>query len=191
MDATIYQIQITLEDSKPKIWRKLLVQSDTLLSDFHKIIQTTMGWTNSHLHHFMKDRRFYSADESEFYDYENPRKVDYKKNKIRISDLLIHEKDKISYIYDFGDNWEHVLILQKILPIDSTLLYPICLAGSRNCPPEDCGGIYEYSYILKILQEPDHEEHKEYKEWLGDDFDPKYFDKDIINVFLHKKNYGC
>jgi len=115
--------------------------------------------------------------------------VDYK--EIKISDLLKKEKDKIVYEYDFGDGWEHDIILEKILTPDNDTKHPICLTGKMNCPPEDCGGIWGYSDMLEILKDPDHEEYESYIEWLGEEFDPTYFDKDEVNELLREKDYGC
>lgn len=189
MTDKIYQVQIALKGFKPKVWRRLLIPSNLLLSDFHKIIQTSMGWTNSHLHQFIKNRTFYTekVQDDDFWDEMN--NVDYE--NIKISDLLKKEKDKIIYEYDFGDCWEHDIILEKILPLDANTKYPLCLTGKMNCPPEDCGGIWGYSDMLEILQKPDHEEYESYIEWLGEKFDPEYFNKDEVNELLRKKDYGC
>jgi len=189
MTNKIYQIQIALKRFKPKIWRRLLIPSDLLLSDFHKVIQTSMGWTNSHLHQFIKNRTFYTVKMQDDDLWDEMDNVDYK--EIKISDLLKKEKDKIVYEYDFGDGWEHDIILEKILPPDNDTKHPICLTGKMNCPPEDCGGIWGYSDMLEILKDPDHEEYESYIEWLGEEFDPKYFDKDEVNELLREKDYGC
>lgn len=183
MTKKIYQIQIALKGFKPKIWRRLLIPSDLLLSDFHHIIQIAMGWTNSHLHQFIKNRTYYTGrmpGDDDYWDEMN--NVDYK--SMKISDLLKKEKTKIVYEYDFGDSWEHDIILEKILPIDNTINYPVCLKGKMNCPPEDCGGIWGYADMLEILQQPDHEEYESYIEWLGDEFDPEYFDLEETNELL-------
>lgn len=185
----IYQIQIALKGFKPKIWRRVLVTSDLLLSDFHKIIQTSMGWTNFHLHQFIKNGTFYTVRMTDDDTWGEMNNVDYK--KIKISDLLKIEKEKITYEYDFGDGWEHDIILEKILPIDEKIKYPICVTGKMNCPPEDCGGIWGYSDMLEILKQPDHEEYESFIEWLGEEFDPEYFDKDEVNELLNEKDYGC
>jgi len=189
MTNKIYQIQIALKRFKPKIWRRLLIPSDLLLSDFHKVIQTSMGWTNSHLHQFIKNRTFYTVKMQDDDLWDEMDNVDYK--EMKISDLLKKEKDKIVYEYDFGDGWEHDIILEKILPPDNDTKHPICLTGKMNCPPEDCGGIWGYSDMLEILKDPDHEEYESYIEWLGEEFDPKYFDKDEVNELLREKDYGC
>jgi hypothetical protein len=185
----IYQIQIALSRFKPKIWRRLLISSDLLLSDFHKIIQSSMGWTNSHLHQFIKNQTFYTERMQDDDTWEEMNNVDYVKTKI--SDLLKKEKDKIVYEYDFGDGWEHDVLLEKILPFDEKLKYPVCLAGKMNCPPEDCGGVWGYSDLLEILNNPKHEEYDSYIEWLGGEFDPEHFDKEAVNEILLTEDYGC
>ena len=143
MAKKTYQIQIALKGFKPKIWRRLLIQSDLLLADFHKIIQTSMGWTNSHLHQFIKNQTFYTVRMPGDDTWDEMDNVDYK--KMKISDLLKKEKEKIVYEYDFGDSWEHDVLLEKILPVDEKLKYPVCLTGEMNCPQEDCGGVCGYS----------------------------------------------
>ncbi len=189
MTKKVYQIQIALKGFKPKIWRRLLIPSDLLLPDFHKIIQTSMGWTNSHLHQFIKNKTFYTERMPDDDLWNEMNNVDYK--KMKISDLLKKEKEKIIYEYDFGDGWEHNIILEKILPLDDKITYPVCLKGKMNCPPEDCGGVWGYSEMLEILKQPDHEEYESYIEWLGGEFDPEYFDKDEVNELLREKDYGC
>jgi len=188
MKNKIYQVQIALKGSKPKIWRRLLIESDLRLSDFHIIIQVAMGWTNSHFHQFVKNginfRVKYPDDD--FWDEHED--VDYKKTKV--SALLKKEKDKLVYEYDFGDSWDHDIILEKILPKDDNAFYPICLAGKMKCPPEDCGGISGFEDMLEILKDPSHEEYEEYIVWTGGGFDPKEFDKEALNETLKKENYG-
>jgi hypothetical protein len=177
MKDKIYQIQITLKGSKPRIWRRLLVKADTSLYDFHRIIQVSMGWYDAHLHQFVKGNNYYADIISEDDGWEDA--IDY--DGMVISDLLKNEKDKIIYEYDFGDNWEHQIILEKILELDEEKTYPCCIKGKMNCPPEDSGGVWGYYDILNLLQKPDHEEYETYKEWIGEDFDPEYFDINEIN----------
>ena len=185
----IYQIRIELTRFKPKIWRRLLIPSNLLLSDLHKVIQTSMGWTNSHLHQFIKNRTFYTKRYPDDDTWEEMNNVDY--SKMRISDFLINEKDKIVYEYDFGDGWEHNVILEKILPSEKNTRYPICLEGKMNCPPEDCGGVWGYADMLEILKNPDHEEYESYIEWLGGEFYPENFNKEAVNELLLTEDYGC
>lgn len=123
-------------------------------------------------------------------DYWNERyNVDYK--NIKISDLLKKEKDKIVYEYDFGDSWEHDVILEKILPFDEKLSYPVCIKGKMHCPPEDVGGISGYEQMLEILKQQEHEEYESYIDWLGDGFDPVEFELEEVNLLLLMKNFGC
>ena len=189
MTQKIFQIQIALKGFKPKIWRRILIPSDLFLSDFNKIIQTTMGWTNSHLNQFIKNRIFYTKRMPDDDLWDEMDNVDYK--KMKITDLLKKEKEKIIYEYDFGDGWEHDIILEKILAIDDKIKYPICLTGKMNCPPEDCGGVWGYADMLEALKQPDHEEHDSYIEWLGGEYDPEYFDKDEVNEMLKERDFGC
>lgn len=191
MKNSIYQIQIELKGFRPRIWRRILIAADSALVDFNKIIQTTMGWTNTHLHQFIKNDTNYTLkmDFDDFWDDLN--NVDYRTENLQVADLLQVENEKIIYEYDFGDGWEHVVTLEKILPKDDSIKTPICVAGRMNCPPEDCGGVWGYANILKILNQPDHEEYEDYLEWLGEDFNPKYFNKDEVNELLKMKDYGC
>jgi hypothetical protein len=190
MEKSIYQIQIALKNFKPKIWRRILVNSNMLLSDFHKVIQTTMGWDNSHLHQFIKDRTYYSKKikGDDFWDMSGDN-VDYK--KMKISDLLVAEKDKMVYEYDFGDGWEHSIILEKILPFEKGFKHPVCLAGKMSCPHEDVGGVWGYAEMLEILKDPKHEEYENYMEWLGGGFDSEEFDIEMVNEMLQDEDYGC
>ena len=184
MSKQIYQIQIALKDSKPKIWRRVLVESDILLVDFHKIIQTTMGWTNSHLHQFEKGQVNFAPDEFELEDTKDSRKV-------KLNSLLNKENEKIKYEYDFGDSWLHDIILEKILPFEKTTELPSCIGGKRNCPPDDCGGIWGYTDLLEIISNSKHKEYNEMMEWLGGEFDPDYFDMKEKNEMLKEEDFGC
>lgn len=184
MTKQIYQLQITLVDSKPKIWRKILVNPDTLLVDLHRIIQTTMGWTNSHLHLFNDGIYEYAPKEFEVEDTKNSR-------TIKLNKILKKEKQCILYEYDFGDGWEHEILLEKIIEDDEKNQIPGCIGGKRNCPPEDCGGIWGYVDLLKIISDKKNKEYKETMTWLGGEFDPEYFNMTEINKLLKKKDFGC
>ncbi|HPV51807.1 MAG TPA: plasmid pRiA4b ORF-3 family protein [Smithella sp.] len=181
----VFQLKITLNHIKPPIWRRVLVDSDIKLPDLHKIIQTVMGWTNSHLHQFIIGNQYYSlpSDES-FYKV-----VDYR--RIKLDSLFNTPKSKFIYEYDFGDGWEHSIVIEKILPREKNTYYPICIDGKRSCPPEDCGGTFGYENLITIINNPEHEEYDEMMEWLGDYFDPKEFNIDEVNEFLREKNFGC
>lgn len=180
----IYQLKIILKNTKSPIWRRIVVASDLPLPDLHKIIQTVMGWTNSHMHQFMINGKFYSELDDEAY-YEL---IDY--NDIILSEVLQAEKESIEYEYDFGDGWQHKIILEKIFQ-DGSQIIPLCLTGKRSCPPEDCGGPLGYEDLLEIIADKQHEEYEETIEWLGGEFDPKDFNIQEINESLQEEDFGC
>lgn len=184
MTNQIYQIQIVLVNTKPKTWRRLLVNSDILLVDFHRIIQTSMGWTNSHLHQFNNGLTSYSPEEFEVEDTKDSRTV-------KLKTILKKEGSKIVYEYDFGDGWNHDIILEKIIKAEDNGQIPRCIKGKGNCPPEDCGGPYGYMELLKTISNPKHEDYESMMEWLGGEFDPDFFDINQINQQLKQKDYGC
>lgn len=148
-----------------------------------------MGWEDKHLHQFIKNDKYYAENvEDDFFQFGSDKNVDY--NEMKISDLLTKEKEKIIYEYDFGDGWEHEIILEKILPADKTFKNPLCTDGKMSCPPEDCGGVWGYAAMLDILSQPDREEYENYLEWLGEEFDPEHFDINLINKKLMKMDFG-
>ena len=177
---SIYQIKISLNGIKPPIWRRVLVPSTIKLDQLNLVLQIAMGWTNSHLHQFIVNQTFYGVIDVDFdMDLEIQDETGYK-----LSDLLRNEKDRLIYEYDFGDSWEHRVLLEKISPYVTTETLPRCVKGSRHCPPEDCGGIWGYMDLLETIKDPDHPEHEDMLEWLGDDFDPEYFKVGEVNKLL-------
>ncbi len=174
----IYQLKITLKDSRPPIWRRFQVRSDVTLAKLHRIIQEVMGWFDGHLHQFIVGRIYYGVPDPD--DLSETRD----ESKVRLDQILTVPGRRIVYEYDFGDGWEHVILLEKILSPDSKTRYPRCLGGARACPPEDCGGIYGYVNFLKAIQDPKHEEHAEMLEWIGGEFDAEAFDLKAVNQSL-------
>ncbi|MGR9045305.1 MAG: plasmid pRiA4b ORF-3 family protein [Gammaproteobacteria bacterium] len=177
---SIYQIKVSLNGVKPPIWRRLLVPGNLTLGRFHEVLQISMGWTNSHLHQFISDGVFYGKPDEEL-DFGMEVKNE---DKFKLSQLLKKEKDSLVYEYDFGDGWEHKVTLEKILPYDNKAELPKCIKGKRACPPEDCGGIWGYSDLLRILNVPENPEHEDMREWLGGDFDSEALDLGEINALL-------
>jgi hypothetical protein len=178
----IYQLKITLIGSKPPIWRRILVSNDTTLDKFHTVLQIAMGWTNSHLHQFISNGLFYGIKDDDFgfdMDIED-------EDKYKLNQLLKSEKDTIIYEYDFGDGWEHKVLLEKIIHFNTDNKLPICTKGKRACPPEDCGGIWGYGDLIDILNDSEHSEHESMLEWLGDEFDSEALDIEQINKTLSK-----
>lgn len=184
MSHKIYQLKVTLMHSNPPIWRTILVYADTNLNDLHRILQTTMGWTNSHLHEFNDGKHGYSPAEFQVED-------NILSDKVKLSKLVKKENDRLTYLYDFGDSWSHMIVLEKILDSTQKEHIPSCLDGKRRCPPEDCGGMHGYEELQQIIKDPNHEERAEMIVWLGGIFDPEYFNKIRINRLLKSKDFGC
>jgi len=176
----IYQIKVTLEDSKPPIWRRILVRSDTTLGEMHEIIQAVMGWWDSHLHQFIVGEAYFGVPHPDYYDYVDMRD----ENEIELGQIVAGEKSKFIYEYDFGDSWRHILLVEKVLAAESGQRYPVCIKGKRACPPEDVGGVWGYATFLEAINDPNHPEHEMYVEWIGDEFDSEEFDLDHINSAL-------
>jgi hypothetical protein len=189
--APIYQIKVTLKDSKLPIWRRIEVRGDATLGELHAIIQMAMGWTNSHQHHFIVGKspnlRFIGApipyEGDDLPDEEN-------EGQIVISRVLSATKTKIVYEYDFGGSWEHEVVLEKIVEAEARAHYPRCVAGENACPPEDVGGVWGYVDFLQAINNPEHNQHEEFLEWVGGAFDPEKFDLDAANELLkNRENY--
>lgn len=174
----LLKMKVKLEGAKPEIWRSFVVDSSISLSDLHDVLQIVMGWTDSHLYIFEIHGVEYGVPSDE--DYEEV--TDAK--KVKFSKLELHEKDKFRYTYDFGDDWVHTIKVEKILPGENPYGSPFCLEGERNCPPEDCGSIPGYEDIVEAMKNKKSKEAKEFIEWLGEPYDPEYFDIEEINKRL-------
>jgi Plasmid pRiA4b ORF-3-like protein len=176
----VYQIKVTLKGSRPPIWRRMQVINDTTLAQLHRLLQCVMGWEDAHLYQFVVSGIRYGDPRllGEL-DAEDARTVP-------LATLGLCEKRKFLYEYDFGDSWEHELLVEKILPRDEGKRYPVCLTGKRACPPEDCGGIWGYASFLEAIRDPEHPEHDEMLEWVGGEFDPDVFDLDEVNRELQR-----
>ncbi|MFH1747587.1 MAG: plasmid pRiA4b ORF-3 family protein [Planctomycetota bacterium] len=180
---SIHELEITLLDIEPRIWRRFVVRSDITLAKLHDIIQVVMGWDDSHLHQFI------TQDETR---YEPPSPYGDSgwgiqandSRKARVSTVLPATGAQLLYEYDFGDSWEHLIEVVDVRPPEPDTHLFRCLAGERNCPPEDCGGSYRYPEMLAALADPKDPEHEDIVEWIGDEFDAEAFDMDKINKVL-------
>ena len=172
----VVSLKVTLRDTKPPVWRRLLVPGETTLGDLHRAIQAAMGWEDYHLHAFDIEGR----------QYGDPRAVDdvADEKRVTLNGLIKSGVARFAYTYDFGDNWEHALVIEKSLPAVEALSRPVCTAGKRRCPPEDSGGPWGYCELLEVLADPAHPEHAERCEWLGEDFDPDDFNPKIADATL-------
>jgi hypothetical protein len=173
--TTIYRLKVTLKDSHPPIWRRIET-ADCSLLDLHDVIQLAMGWEFSHLWHFQVGDEYF-GEQSEF-------EMDWEDAKaIRLSDLMNHKVKKFTYLYDFGDSWEHSIQFEKSGEADPSMEYPRCTDGKLACPPEDCGGIWGYGDLVEAIRDPKHEQHEELLDWIGE-FDPEEFDLQDVNARL-------
>jgi hypothetical protein len=176
--AKIYQVKVTLDGSKPPIWRRLLVRSNITLEHLHYILQAAMGWTNSHLHQFIVEGISFGEPHPDYGDSMQDER------RMRLNRITASEGFKFRYEYDFGDSWFHTLVVEKVLEPEPGQQYPVCIKAKGACPPEDVGGMWGYWNFLEALGDPNHPEHEMYVEWSGGEFDPQEFDLEGTNEIL-------
>jgi hypothetical protein len=170
--AKSYEIKITLLNLEPAIWRRVLVPRDITLGKLHYVIQIAMGWDDEHLHEFVIARKRYGPLMPDPIGFGEP----------LVNEDMVHlngvakPKAKFVYLYDFGDDWQHEIRIERELKSTLGQRQAICIAGENACPPEDCGGTYGYPELLAILSNPQHEEYDEMRDWVDEDFDPSRFD---------------
>jgi len=180
MDERLYLLKIRLLDIEPEIWRRFVVPASITLDRLHDVIQIVMGWTDSHLHEISIGKKRYT-------DYPESKEDGLESGKYRLVDLIKQKGRIFGYMYDFGDSWEHEVVLE-----DSRYVNPdsdsdiAVLDGARACPPEDVGGVPGYFEFCKVLNDPDHEEHEHLMEWSGGDYDSEDFDVDEVDWELMK-----
>jgi len=170
----VWSLRITLSGSEPMIWRHVLLKSEITLHKLHEIIQGAMGWENSHLYEFSINGIRYGLPDPEA----EVRSKDSKKAKLK---ELLSVGDRFKYIYDFGDGWQHEIVVEGEKSFNPFMRYPTCTAGENACPPEDCGGLPGYQNLLETLSNPKDFEYGSMMEWVGGFFDPKGFDLNHIN----------
>lgn len=193
-DAVTLRVRVDLAGTKPPVWRRLELVSDLFLDELHEILQTTFGWTDSHLHQFGCGPQYYSS-ETEYYLC--PFSVDegeqgVPEDQVRLDEVLVDVGDKLYYAYDFGDDWQHVIRLEAVMAREETAPRAVCTAGRRPGPAEDCGGVYGYEVLVAATDptNPDHAEACfEYARMYGPEADPTGwaptpFDRDKINDVL-------
>ncbi len=179
--GAVYQLKITLLDTKPPIWRRVLIDGASTLDHLHEVIQAAFGWWSYHLHEFDVSRTRYGVPDPD--DDWGPPPKDERRTRL---DAIAKEGSKLTYTYDFGDNWRHSIVVEKVLAADPTTTVPALIDGRRASPPEDCGGTWAYRELLDILADPAHPEHDERREWIGrpvdpDAFDPSEFEDNLRN----------
>jgi hypothetical protein len=186
LDVVSYQLRIELDDVSPTIWRQFVVPSNLRLNQLHPVLQTVMGWYDSHLHAWVggeppASERYEmqeSIDEG-FADEDD----ELCEDDIRLDQVLVQPGDQLSYAYDFGDGWDHTIVLEQIRAGDPEPKTQ-CLAGARACPPENSGGPGGYADLLGVLADPSHPEHQDASAWVGSGFSPESFDPTVVNASL-------
>ncbi len=179
--AGVYLLKITLLGIDPPIWRQLAVPSTLTLDRLHRVLQRAMGWMESHLHEFVIGGRRYGVP-----DPEAPVSGVLPEHRVSLHDVASDENTRFVYRYDFGDNWEHEVVIEKIQPSETGMDGAVCLAGQRHCPPEDCGGVAGYDEFLRAIRDAGHPQHVEMLEWIGGRFDPEAFSRDDVNRALRR-----
>lgn len=186
----IYQLKVTLLGTNPPIWRRILVPADLTLAKLHKVLQIAMGWHDEHMHEFRAGQRRFGRPEPQDPFMRMPH-VESERTTL-LSAVLGRAGANMTYTYDFGDSWEHSVVLEKRLPEEPPTTYSICTDGLLACPPEDCGGIPGYYDLLDALADPRHPRHEELQDWIGE-FDPQAFSVDQVNRRLspaRRRNKG-
>ncbi len=171
----LYQFRITLKDFTPTIWRRVQVKNCSL-DKLHEHIQTAMGWTNSHLHHFRIGGGLYGDPMllDELFE-----EMNYRDSTTFAIMALVPSggaRFGFEYEYDFGDSWNHEVLFEGCLRARPGSRYPVCVEGERACPPEDCGGVTGYADFLEALADAENEDGPRPLEWAGGRFDPDAFD---------------
>ena len=173
------QLKMTLQYVRPAIWRRIVVPDNLSLGELHWVVQTAMGWTNSHLHSFRVGTDEYGPVGGDMGLEEPARDED----GVFLRRLIRRKGQKSTYEYDFGDGWRHEILVEKIEPAAEPHAPPVCLAGKRACPPEDCGGPPGFENVLRALKKAPTEEDRELRESVGD-YDPDAFDPEAVNRVL-------
>jgi hypothetical protein len=173
--AVIARLKITLNNVKPPVSRRIEVPLSIRLDRLHLVIQAAMGWTNSHLYEIRARDVGWGMPDPNWPD--GPLDA----HKAKLGEILEDTGAKtLRYIYDFGDDWEHTIKLERLVdPLDG-LAYPRLVDAVGRCPPEDVGGPWGYAELLEAIADPRHERHAEFKEWIPEDFDPQLVNADRL-----------
>ena len=202
-----YQIKISLINSKPLIWRRVIIPADITFRRLHDVIQFSMGWFDYHLYEFEFPNEkiritndYESFEEYKFYTKEYKGKKLTKNNdphgviariletvvklpeRVKIDKFLVEYKN-IPYVYDFGDYWQHEIVLEEIIE-DYEYGYPVCLEGEEACPPEDVGGLGGYEEFLEAWNNPKHPEHESMVEWGKSQHYRETFELEWVNRLM-------
>lgn len=190
--AYIIRMEARIVGVEPAITRTLELPSDLNFAQLHEVLQAAFGWTDSHLHQFRVGGLTIGAPEAIEDPVYGPRV--FEATDVQLKDLTfpyeVDSKLTITYEYDFGDDWQHELVLRRA-EIEEDVKYPRCIAGERSGPPEDVGGYPGYADFLEAWLDSTHEEHKAMRRWAGRTFNPERFDPDATNKVIAKAMRAC
>lgn len=182
----VHRLKVTLRGARPPIWRRLEVPSEITLERLHQVIQIAFGWWGCHLWVFETPAGEYGQPDVELGHADAA--------TVTLDHVVPGVGDRLRYVYDFGDDWRHNIVVEDVAAVQPGVAYPRCTAGRRARPPEDCGGIWGYHCLLEILADPDHPDHAEVLRGLcvpsADAFDPARFDRDAVNAALSNQAAG-
>lgn len=188
--TSVHRLKITLTHSRPPIWRRVLVPSDVTLAELHGIVQDGMGWGNEHLHAFTVDGMAIEGPEPSMFfggpDDLDERSSESDEDLLRLNQVAPFPKNTLRYQYDFGDSWDHTIVVEAVQLPEPGERYPVCVAGARACPPEDVGGVWGYSSFVEAMTDRRHPDRGYYREWWGGKWDAEAFDLDAINQALSR-----
>lgn len=166
----IYRLKLTLRHIRPPIWRRLEVPSHLTLLQLHRVFQRAMGWSDEHLHEFRRGDVTYGRSDREMGLYRES------EGRVLLEDVLTAPRQKMAYVYDFGDHWVHDVLLERVTAADASLRYPRVVAGARACPPEDVGGAPGYAHFVEVIANENHPEYRDMLDWAGGHTDPEAFE---------------
>lgn len=184
----VYVCRVELNEITPNIWREFRFHPEVTFHQLHQIIQAVMGWSDTHLYEFQVNKKPIGVPDPELLGVAalgigSSKELDARKEIVQ--NHIHKEKTNFTYMYDFGDGWEHTITLKSIDP-DEPNSAPTCLGGARACPPEDVGGVWGYEQLLEVLGTPDHPEREHMLEWVGEEYDPEHFSMEDVNEQLRQ-----
>jgi hypothetical protein len=179
MPRQIFQLKMSLAGVRPPVWRRVLVPAGYTLDRLHRVAQHAMGWRDCHLHSFEIDGVQYGEPDPD------GELALHDELDVRL-DAVVGKGSRFSYTYDFGDWWEHDLVVEDALTADPDERYPVCLDGERACPPEGIGGPAGYQALLAALADPTDPEYAALRDWAGPGFDPSIFDAGRAGTLLRR-----
>lgn len=178
----IVRLKIELADIDPPVWRRVQVPVDLSLRRLHDVIQAVFDWHDCHLHQFEVGERIYGQTEIAPEDFGEGRQ--YSDKNVKLAALLGRGVEQFLYRYDFGDDWEHVITVERMAEPEAGVAYPVLVDGARRAPPEDCGGPPGFEAFLEAMLDEDHEEHDDLMDWYGGPFDPVDMNLETVEAML-------